>query len=147
MKTRIAEVFRAKTRDEWCEIMEQTDVCFAPVLSMEEATGHPHNVARNTFIDNAGMTQAAPAPRFSRTEAAVAGPAAHAGEHTEEVLCAARSRRFLSHRPAHRRPDVGGQIDGGACDEVDDGFEECGGHAKVYRRWSTIGACEPRSSA
>ena len=86
MKTRIADVFRAKTRDEWCEIMEHTDVCFAPVLSMEEATGHPHNVARNTFIDNAGMTQAAPAPRFSRTEAAVAGPAAHAGEHTEEVL-------------------------------------------------------------
>lgn len=86
MKERIAEVFKAKTRSEWCEIMEHTDVCFAPVLSMEEATRHPHNVARNTFIDNAGMTQAGPAPRFSRTEASVAGPAAHAGEHTDEVL-------------------------------------------------------------
>lgn len=86
MKNRIAEVFKAKTRTEWCDIMERTDVCFAPVLSMEEATRHPHNVARNTFIDNAGMTQAGPAPRFSRTEASVAGPAAHAGEHTDEVL-------------------------------------------------------------
>ncbi len=86
MKSQIAEVFKTKTRSEWCEIMEHTDVCFAPVLSMEEATEHPHNVARKTFIDNAGMTQAGPAPRFSRTEAEVAGPAAHAGEHTEQVL-------------------------------------------------------------
>ncbi len=88
MRKRIAEVFKTKTRDEWCEIMEHTDVCFAPVLSMEEATRHPHNVARGTFIENAGMTQAAAAPRFSRTAAAVAGPAAHAGEHTDEVLSA-----------------------------------------------------------
>ncbi len=86
MKERIAEVFMAKTRDQWCEIMEHSDVCFAPVLTMEEATRHPHNVARRTFIDNAGMTQAGPAPRFSRTEASVAGPAAHAGQHTDEVL-------------------------------------------------------------
>ena len=86
MKERIAEIFKSKTRAEWCEIMEHTDVCFAPVLSMEEATEHPHNVARGTFIDNAGMTQAGPAPRFSRTEPAVRGPAAHVGQHTDEVL-------------------------------------------------------------
>ena len=86
MKDRMAEIFKARTRDEWCEIMEHTDVCFAPVLSMEEATRHPHNVARNTFIDNAGMTQAAPAPRFSRTATAQPAPAAHAGQHTDQVL-------------------------------------------------------------
>lgn len=86
MKEKIAAVFKAKTRDEWCEIMEHSDVCFAPVLTMEEAPQHPHNVARGTFIDNAGMTQAGPAPRFSRTEPKVAGPAAHAGQHTDEVL-------------------------------------------------------------
>ena len=88
MKERIAEIFESKTRAEWCEIMEHTDVCFAPVLSMEEASEHPHNVARGTFIDNAGMTQAGPAPRFSRTEPAVRGPlrAAHVGQHTDEVL-------------------------------------------------------------
>jgi alpha-methylacyl-CoA racemase len=53
---------------------------------MEEAAEHPHNVARGTFINNAGMTQAGPAPRFSRTGAEVAGPAAHAGQHTDDVL-------------------------------------------------------------
>ena len=86
MKSKIAAVFKAKTRAEWCELMEHSDVCFAPVLSMEEAVEHPHNVARGTFIDNAGMTQAGPAPRFSRTEPEVAGPAAHAGQHTDEIL-------------------------------------------------------------
>ncbi|MDH3293743.1 MAG: CoA transferase [Acidimicrobiia bacterium] len=86
MKEKIAAVFRARTRAEWCEIMEHSDVCFAPVLTMEEATAHPHNVARGTFVDNGGMMQAGPAPRFSRTQATVAGPAAHPGQHTDEVL-------------------------------------------------------------
>ncbi len=86
MKDRMAQIFKAKSRDEWCELMEHSDVCFAPVLSMEEATRHPHNVARKTFIENGGMTQAAPAPRFSRTGASVAGPAAHPGQHTDAVL-------------------------------------------------------------
>ena len=86
MKDKLAAIIKTKSRDEWCEIMEHSDVCFAPVLSMEEAALHPHNVARGTFIDNAGMTQAGPAPRFSRTTPTVAGPAAHAGQHTDGVL-------------------------------------------------------------
>ncbi len=86
MKVRVAEIFKSKTRAEWCEIMEHSDVCFAPVLSMEEAAEHPHNVARGTFTTLGGMTQAQPAPRFSRTEAKLVRPAAHPGQHTDEVL-------------------------------------------------------------
>jgi len=86
LKQRIGEVFRSKTRDEWCEIMEHTDVCFAPVLRMDEAKEHPHNVARGTFVEIGGMTQPAPAPRFSRTTAEIDRPPAHDGEHTTEVL-------------------------------------------------------------
>jgi alpha-methylacyl-CoA racemase len=89
LKVRIAEVFKSKTRDEWCALMEHTDVCFAPVLSLEEAPQHPHNVERGTFIDVAGVTQPAPSPRFSRSTAEVQGPPAHAGQHTDEVLAAA----------------------------------------------------------
>lgn len=86
MKERVAEVFASKTREEWCEIMEHSDVCFAPVLSMEDATKHPHNVERGTFVDKFGMMQAAPAPRFSRTEPTLDRPAPHPGQHSEEVL-------------------------------------------------------------
>ena len=66
--------------------MEATDVCFAPVLTMSEAAAHPHNVDRKTFIDFAGKTQPAPAPRFSRTVPEVTQVPAHAGQHTAEVL-------------------------------------------------------------
>jgi alpha-methylacyl-CoA racemase len=86
MKERMKEVFKAKTRDEWCALMEGTDVCFAPVLSLEEAPKHPHNVHRNTFLELEGIVQPAPAPRFSRTPGEVARPPAHAGQHTDEVL-------------------------------------------------------------
>ena len=86
LKEQVAEVFRAKTRAEWCELMEHTDVCFAPVLSMTEATRHPHNVARQTFVDVGGVTQPGPAPRFSRTPGAVQRPPAQPGQHTDEVL-------------------------------------------------------------
>ncbi|HVM07394.1 MAG TPA: CaiB/BaiF CoA-transferase family protein [Acidimicrobiales bacterium] len=86
LKERLAEVFKSKTRDEWNEIMEGSDVCYAPVLSIAEAPNHPHNVARGTFVEVAGITQAAPAPRFSRTPGAIARPAAHPGQHTEEAL-------------------------------------------------------------
>jgi alpha-methylacyl-CoA racemase len=86
LKARLTEVFAGKTRAQWCELMEGTDVCFAPVLTMSEAAEHPHNVERGTFIDVAGTIQPAPAPRFSRTRAAVASPPAHAGAHTREVL-------------------------------------------------------------
>ena len=86
LKKRLAEIFRTKTRDEWCEIMERTDVCFAPVLRMDEAAEHPHNVARGTFVEVGGTTQPAPAPRFSRTQATIDRPPAHDGQHTREVL-------------------------------------------------------------
>jgi alpha-methylacyl-CoA racemase len=86
LKARLTELFRTKTRDEWCGIMEHTDVCFAPVLRMDEAARHPHNVARATFVEAAGLTQPAPAPRFSRTAPSLGRPAAHDGEHTLEVL-------------------------------------------------------------
>ena len=62
-------MFATKTRDEWCAVMEHTDVCFAPVLTMSEAAEHPHNVQRGTFVEIDGVTQPAPAPRFSRTQA------------------------------------------------------------------------------
>jgi alpha-methylacyl-CoA racemase len=83
---RLTEIFKSKTRDEWCEIMEGTDVCFAPVLSMGEAYEHPHNVARGTFVEVAGKLQPGPAPRFSRTPAEISRPPSHAGQHTDEAL-------------------------------------------------------------
>ena len=86
LKQRLREVFLQKTRAEWCEIMEATDVCFAPVLTMSEAAGHPHNVERRTFVEVAGVTQPAPAPRFSRTTPEIVSAPAHAGQHSREVL-------------------------------------------------------------
>ena len=86
LKERIAEVLASKTRDEWCALMEHTDVCFAPVLTMSEAAAHPHNQARRTFVDVNGMVQPAPAPRFSRTTASISAPPARAGEHSREIL-------------------------------------------------------------
>ncbi|WP_419854117.1 CaiB/BaiF CoA transferase family protein [Candidatus Poriferisodalis sp.] len=89
LKDRIAEVFKSKTRDEWCEIMDATDVCFAPVLTLEEAPQHPHNVHRDVFCEVAGVIQPSPSPRFSRTVQAVQGPPAHPGQHTDDVLAIA----------------------------------------------------------
>ena len=86
LRTRLAAIFRTRTRDEWCEVMEGTDVCFAPVLTMSEALEHPHNVERGTFMEVAGIPQPAPAPRFSRTPGTVQRPPAHVGQHTDEVL-------------------------------------------------------------
>ncbi len=86
LKARLAEVFATRTRAEWCEVMEATDVCFAPVLTMSEAAAHPHNVERGTFIEVGGMQQPAPAPRFSRTAPVVESAPAHAGQHSREVL-------------------------------------------------------------
>src|SRR3954462_9535038 len=83
LKVKIAEVFKTKTRDEWNALMEHTDVCYAPVLSLDEAREHPHNVERGTFKEVAGVVQPGPAPRFSRTPGAIQGPAAHAGQHTD----------------------------------------------------------------
>ena len=86
MRTRLAAAVKAKTRAEWCEILEGSDVCFAPVLSLAEAPEHPHNKARGTFVEVGGAVQPGPAPRFSRTPAQIARPAPHPGQHTAEVL-------------------------------------------------------------
>lgn len=86
LKARLAEVMLTKTSVEWCTLMEGTDACFAPVLTMSQAAGHRHNVERETFIEIAGVTQPAPAPRFSRTSSAVPTPPAHPGQHSREIL-------------------------------------------------------------
>ena len=85
-KEELAAVFKGKTRDEWCRIMEGSDVCFAPVLSILEAPDHPHNRQRRTFVEIDGVTQPAPSPRFSRTQAEIAGAARAPGEDTRSVL-------------------------------------------------------------
>ena len=73
LKKKLEGVIKSKTRDEWDTIMLGSDVCYAPVLSLEEAPKHPHNLARKTFVEIDGVTQPAPAPRFSRTEPKVQG--------------------------------------------------------------------------
>lgn len=80
LKQKLAAMFRTRSREQWCQILEGSDACFAPVLSMGEALHHPHNVARSTFEEVQGVTQPAPAPRFSRTPGSIKGPAAIAGE-------------------------------------------------------------------
>jgi alpha-methylacyl-CoA racemase len=67
LKEKFAALFATRTRDAWCVLLEGTDACFAPVLDLDEAPRHPHNAARQTFVDVDGVTQPAPAPRFSRT--------------------------------------------------------------------------------
>jgi alpha-methylacyl-CoA racemase len=86
LRHKLTAVIKQKTREEWRAIMEGTDACFAPVLSMSEAPQHPHNQARGSFIDVAGVTQPAPAPRFSRTQPPVPKGAALAGSDTAAVL-------------------------------------------------------------
>ena len=86
LKTKIEAVFKTKTRDEWCALMEHTDVCFAPVLSLAEAPMHPHNVARQTFVERDGIMQPAPAPRFSRTAPEIQRSPSHPGQQTDEIL-------------------------------------------------------------
>jgi len=85
-KARLAEVMRTKTRDEWCALMEGTDVCFAPVLSIEEAPKHPHNVARESFVTVDGAVQPRPTPRFSRTASEAPFAARMPGTDTLAVL-------------------------------------------------------------
>ena len=88
-KSELSEIFRSRTRDEWCEIMEGSDVCFAPVLSVFEAPDHPHNQHRKTFVQVDGVTQPAPSPRFSRTEPAISHSARSPGEDSRAVLTGA----------------------------------------------------------
>ncbi len=86
MKERFAAIFRAKTRDEWCAQFEGKDACVAPVLSMSEAHGHPHNAARGTFVEAFDAIHPHPAPRFSRTPSEVATAPSKPGEHTDAIL-------------------------------------------------------------
>ena len=88
LKERLTEVFKQKTRAQWCELMEGSDVCFAPVLSLEESAADPHMQARNNFIEVGGVNQPAPAPRFSRTPPEVSRPPSNAGQDTDEGLAA-----------------------------------------------------------
>jgi alpha-methylacyl-CoA racemase len=76
LRQRLVAVFKGKTREDWRKIMEGTDICFAPVLTMAEAPKHPHMAARGAFVERHGVTQPAPAPRFSRTPSAIREPAA-----------------------------------------------------------------------
>jgi len=85
-KRRFADVFKTRTRDEWSALMVHEDACAMPVLSLDEAAAHPHNKARKSFVEFAGVEQAAPAPRFSRTVPALTQPPAEPGEHTDAVL-------------------------------------------------------------
>jgi alpha-methylacyl-CoA racemase len=85
-KRRFAEIFRTRTRDEWAAFFEDTDACVTPVLSMEEAPHHPHNVARSTFVQVDGVVQPAPAPRFGASAARIGGPPPTPGADTVPVL-------------------------------------------------------------
>ncbi|MGB9107790.1 MAG: CaiB/BaiF CoA-transferase family protein [Telluria sp.] len=86
LKRKFASLFATRTRDDWCRLLEGTDVCFAPVLDMAEAPRHPHNAARATFVEVDGVTQPAPAPRFSRTAAAVGSPPSSPGQDGTDIL-------------------------------------------------------------
>ncbi|HEY9217333.1 MAG TPA: CaiB/BaiF CoA-transferase family protein [Phenylobacterium sp.] len=86
LREKLARVIAQKTQAEWCEIMEGTDVCFAPVLDLDEAPKHPHNAARQTFVEVAGVMQPAPAPRYSATPGAIQGPPPAIGAHDAEAL-------------------------------------------------------------
>ena len=85
---KLRDVFLTKSRDEWCDLLEGTDTCFAPVLSLSEAAAHPHNVARGTYVEVDGIVQPGPAPRFSRTPAEIQGAPQELGEGTEPALLA-----------------------------------------------------------
>jgi len=86
LRAKLAAVMVTKTRDEWDAIMYGTDICYAPVLNFEEATANKHNQDRATFVEQDGITQAAPAPRFSRTEPQLPPSAVAAGQQTDEIL-------------------------------------------------------------
>jgi alpha-methylacyl-CoA racemase len=86
MKEQLRAAFRTKTRDEWCAQLEVSDACVTPVLSLEEAPGHHHNQSRQTFVEVDGLVQPAPAPRFSRTPAAIQSAPATSAQAGEDWL-------------------------------------------------------------
>lgn len=86
MKEKLEAVFKTKTRDEWCALMEGTDICFAPVLGLDEAMDHPHNKERQTIVEIDGVQQPNVAPRFSGTPSEIQGPPPSVGAHNDEAL-------------------------------------------------------------
>ncbi|MBT5191875.1 MAG: CoA transferase, partial [Rhodospirillaceae bacterium] len=86
MSLKLEGLFAKKTRDEWCEIMEGTDICFAPVLTFDEAFDHPHAKTRGSFVEVDGVKQPVPAPRFSRTPSAIKSPPPEYGADTAAGL-------------------------------------------------------------
>jgi alpha-methylacyl-CoA racemase len=86
LRAKLEEIFKTRSRDEWCKLLEGTDACFAPVLSMAEAPRHPHNVARQSFVEVDGVMQPAPAPRFSRTPLRKPAPPQELGQGTRTTL-------------------------------------------------------------
>ncbi len=86
VRRELESVFKTRSRDEWCALLEGTDACFAPVLTMAEAPHHPHNVARGAFIEVDSVVQPAPAPRFSRTPAGRPSPPHAPGQDTRTAL-------------------------------------------------------------
>ena len=88
-KARLTELFRTRTRAEWCALLEGTDACFAPVLTLAEAAAHPHNRARGAWVEHSGLAQPAPAPRFSATPGAIGGAPTPPGVNTRAILEAA----------------------------------------------------------
>lgn len=108
MKQMLSEVFARKSREQWCELLENTDVCFAPVLSLEEAPRHPHNIARETFVEMAGIMTPAPAPRFSATPGRIQSPPLPVGQGAMETLgawgiCAAKAEQLMANGVVGRR--------------------------------------------
>jgi alpha-methylacyl-CoA racemase len=86
LSTRLEQLFKTRSRDEWCELLEGSDACFAPVLDFQEAPHHPHNRARSTYLEVNGLTQPAPAPRFSRTPSEVKFPPREPGSDMNTLL-------------------------------------------------------------
>jgi alpha-methylacyl-CoA racemase len=89
LREELTRIVRGKTRDEWCVLLEGSDACFAPVLTLAEAAEHPHARERAAFVDIGGVRQPAPAPRFSRSAPSIPTAAPEAGAHTEAVLAEA----------------------------------------------------------
>lgn len=85
-KEQLAAIFRSRTREDWCNLLDGTDTCVTPVLTMSEALAHPHNLARETFVEVGGVLQPAPTPRFSKTPTARPSPSELPGAHTDQIL-------------------------------------------------------------
>ena len=86
LRQRLAQAFKGRSREAWCEIFAGSDACFAPVLDLDEAPDHPHNAARGTFVERGGVVQPAPAPRFSRTVSEIGGPPREPGADSDAAL-------------------------------------------------------------